>query len=54
MQAISSPAMLRLVPLSAVGPRQQEPKLLDLVRTKVRLLHYSKRTEEAYDQRVIR
>lgn len=44
--------MLRLVPLlTLVPPQQQEPKLLDRVRAKVRLLHYSKRTEEAYDQR---
>jgi site-specific recombinase XerD len=29
-------------------PRQPQPKLLDQVRAKIRTMHYSRRTEEAY------
>jgi hypothetical protein len=29
-------------------PRQPQPKMLDEVRVKIRTMHYSRRTEEAY------
>lgn len=45
---------LRLMPSAAAPPPQQEPKLLDRVRAKLRLLHYSLRTEEAYVHWIIR
>jgi integrase len=41
-------AQLRPTPTAAPQPPLHSPRLLDRVRERVRLLHYSRRTEEAY------
>jgi site-specific recombinase XerD len=39
---------------SQINPEYRKPKLMDRVRDKIRLLHYSKRTEEAYTHWILR
>ncbi|RYD62281.1 MAG: integrase, partial [Verrucomicrobiaceae bacterium] len=39
---------MRPEPAALVLPPLQSPRLLDQVRERIRLLHYSRRTEEAY------